>query len=246
MGRLQNIPPLEPGRKFFLADPRAPKRSRIFDIGCGVGNFMAAARGQGYDVTGIDWDTKGIQTGKEILGLERVFPLSIEEYADKNSGETFDAVSFFEVARHYDGPRLSVRNLSRGFTQILGTSSSIQDFIDTVNNAQKTFETSARQLESGSIDGLAQVRTDVTKSIDQLRRIPSLAVRPDELAAQLRQVMQDQYELIQDVERAGTVTLAHSRRLKENSNRYEEVMATFLKWVETDGPKYGIQTGKRR
>jgi membrane associated rhomboid family serine protease len=156
------------------------------------------------------------------------------------------AVSFFEVARHYDGPRLSVRNLSRGFTQILGTSSSIQDFIDTINNAQKTFDTSARQLESGSIDGLAQVRTNVTKSIDELRRIPSLAARPDELAAQLRQVMQDQYELIQDVERAGTVTLAHSRRLKENASRYEEVMATFLKWVETDGPKYGIQTGKRR
>lgn len=103
-GRLQNIPPLEPGHNFFLADPRVPKKSRLFDIGCGVGNFMAAARAQGFDVTGIDWDTKAIQAGKEVLGLEKIFPLSIEEYAEQYSGETYDVVSFFEVLEHQDDP----------------------------------------------------------------------------------------------------------------------------------------------
>jgi SAM-dependent methyltransferase len=103
-GRLQNIPPLEPGHKFFLADSRAPTKASLFDIGCGVGNFLAAARAQGFDVTGIDWDTKAIQTGKEILGLDKIFALSIEEYAEKNSGETFDVVSFFEVLEHQDDP----------------------------------------------------------------------------------------------------------------------------------------------
>lgn len=104
IGRLQNIPPLEPGHKFFLADPRAPKTGFLFDIGCGVGNFMIAARAQGFDVTGIDWDTKAIQTGKEALGLEKIYPLSIEEYAKQNSSETFDIVSFFEVLEHQDDP----------------------------------------------------------------------------------------------------------------------------------------------
>jgi SAM-dependent methyltransferase len=103
-GRLKSIPPLEPGHKFFLADPRAPKKCRLFDIGCGVGNFMAAARAQGYDVTGIDWDTKAIQTGKEVLDLKKIFPLSIEEFAEKKSGERFDVVSFFEVLEHQDDP----------------------------------------------------------------------------------------------------------------------------------------------
>jgi 2-polyprenyl-3-methyl-5-hydroxy-6-metoxy-1,4-benzoquinol methylase len=102
--RLKSIPPLEPGHKFFLADPLAPKACRLFDIGCGVGNFMAAAREQGYNVTGIDWDTKAIQAGKEILHLDTIFPLSIEEYAEKNAGETFDVVSFFEVLEHQDDP----------------------------------------------------------------------------------------------------------------------------------------------
>ena len=103
-GRLQTIPPLEPGHRFFLADPNAPKKCRVFDVGCGVGNFMAAARAQGYDLTGIDWDTKAIQTGKDVLGLKKIFPLSIEQYAEKNSGETFDIVSFFEVLEHQDDP----------------------------------------------------------------------------------------------------------------------------------------------
>ena len=104
VGRLQEVPPLEPGHKFFLADPRAPKSGRLFDIGCGVGNFMAAARAAGLDVTGIDWDSNAAQVGKEVLGLETIFPLSIEEYMKLNSGETFDVVSFFEVLEHQDNP----------------------------------------------------------------------------------------------------------------------------------------------
>src|SRR5262252_8271023 len=47
-------------------------------------------------------------------------------------------VSFYEVAVHYDGPRLSVRNLGGSLTR----SNSSQDFIDGINNAQHAFEQS--------------------------------------------------------------------------------------------------------
>ena len=104
IGRLQNIPPLEPGLNSFLAYPRVPKKSRLLDIGCGVGNFMTAERAQGFDVTGIDWITKAIRTWKEALGLEKIFPLSIKEFAKQYSGETFDVVSFFEVLGRQDDP----------------------------------------------------------------------------------------------------------------------------------------------
>jgi 2-polyprenyl-3-methyl-5-hydroxy-6-metoxy-1,4-benzoquinol methylase len=103
-GRLETIPPLEPGHKFFLADPRAPKEGRLLDIGCGAGNFMAAARVTGFDVTGIDWDSNAVQKGKNVLGLDKIFALSIEEYAERNRGEKFDVVSFFEVLEHQDDP----------------------------------------------------------------------------------------------------------------------------------------------
>src|SRR5215468_4779782 len=41
-------------------------------------------------------------------------------------------VSFYAVAKNYDGPHLSVRNLRRSFTQILTTGSAAQDFIDAI------------------------------------------------------------------------------------------------------------------
>ncbi len=155
------------------------------------------------------------------------------------------AVSFYEVAANYEGPRLSFRNFSRGVTQVIGTGSTVQEFIDAINNLQKAFENSEKELEAGRTGNLAKVRTDVSKSIDELRNVPSLAARADELISQLLRLSQDQYELIQDVERTGTITLAHDQRLKENMERYEKIMDSFSKWVETDGAKHGIASGKR-
>jgi rhomboid protease GluP len=153
------------------------------------------------------------------------------------------AVCFYEVGVHYDGPRLSIRNLGHGLMQI-GTGSSTEEFIDAINTAQKTFEASAKQIETGQTTNpadLASTRAEISKSIDQLRHAPSLAASSDRLIADLLHVMQDQYELIQDIERSGTVTFAHSRRLKENSERYEKIMDSFSKWVDAEGRKYGIQ-----
>jgi hypothetical protein len=157
------------------------------------------------------------------------------------------AVCFFEVATHYDGPNLSARNLSRGFTQVLGTGSSVQgDFVDTVNKAQQTFESTARELESGNLGQLASLKADATKSIDQLRKAPSLAPKADKFTSALLRLMEDQYALIQDIERSGTITFAESQQLKENVRKYEQIMADFSKWVDEEGSNYGIQQGKDR
>ena len=146
-------------------------------------------------------------------------------------------VSFYAVARHYDGPKLSVRNLTGSFNR----RSALEQFIDAINSAQKTFEASAHDLESRRLENLGSMKADIAKSIDQLRQAPSLASTADQLMARLLRVMQDQYELIQDAERANTVTFAHSRRLRENVGTYDDVMAQFSKWVETDGRRYGIK-----
>jgi rhomboid protease GluP len=152
------------------------------------------------------------------------------------------AVCFFQVGTHYDGPGLSVRNLGRSFTQILSTSSSTTgEFIEAINTAQKTFEDSAHEIESGNAANIARTGAGISKSIDQLRKTPSLAASSDRVVADLLRVMRDQYELVQDIERSGTVTLAQSQRLKENSARYEMVVGAFSKWVDAEGKKYGIQ-----
>lgn len=150
------------------------------------------------------------------------------------------AVCFYEVAIHYDGPRLSARNLAGGVMQI-GTGTSAEEFIDAINSAQKAFEASTRQIESGRSGDLKSKREDITKAIDRLRKAPSLATRSDKLVADLIKVLEDQYDLMQDIERSSTVTLAQSRRAKENSSRYETVTAAFSSWVDAEGKKYGIQ-----
>jgi membrane associated rhomboid family serine protease len=150
------------------------------------------------------------------------------------------AVCFYEVGIHYEGPRLSARNLVRGVMQI-GTGSSTEEFIDAVNSGQKTFEASMRQIEAGKVADLKATRADITKSIDELRKAPSLAARSDKLVADLIRVLQDQYDLIQNIERSGTVTLTDSRRSKENSARYEAIADAFSNWVDSEGQKYGIQ-----
>ncbi len=159
---------------------------------------------------------------------------------------TLIALCFFNVWKHYDGPHLSARNLGRGFTQILGTKSSTEDFIEAINSTQKSFMTSVEDLRTGRVDRLVTLRADVSRAIDQLRNAPSLSVTTDRLVADLLRLMQDQYGLIQEVQRAGTMTLGTSLHLTQNFNRYEAIMANFSKWAQSEGAHYGIQMGKGR
>jgi 2-polyprenyl-3-methyl-5-hydroxy-6-metoxy-1,4-benzoquinol methylase len=101
-GRDQEILPLEPGHKYFLAN--APGRGELLDIGCGTGNFLAAACKEGYRVTGIELDGNAAKFAKERLGLERVLPLTIAEFARHHPDERFDVVTFFEVLEHQTEP----------------------------------------------------------------------------------------------------------------------------------------------
>ena len=102
--RDERLLPLEPGHKYFLADPLAPGGGRLLDIGCGTGNFLVAARDAGYDVTGIELDRNAARFAKKRLGLQRVFPLTISEFAEQYAEERFDAVTLFEVLEHQASP----------------------------------------------------------------------------------------------------------------------------------------------
>src|SRR5467141_3004661 len=110
-GRDENLLPLEPGHKYFLADPGAPRSGVLLDIGCGTGNFLAAARDAGYRVTGIELDRNAARFAKERLGLQKVLPLTISEFAARNPGEKFDLVTFFEVLEHQAAPAEFLRSV---------------------------------------------------------------------------------------------------------------------------------------
>jgi SAM-dependent methyltransferase len=103
-GRDEKLLPLEPGHRYFLGDPLAPGRGELLDIGCGTGNFLAAARAAGYTVSGTELDRNAARFAKEKLGLPRVLGLTIAEFAGKYPGEQFDVVTFFEVLEHQAAP----------------------------------------------------------------------------------------------------------------------------------------------
>jgi 2-polyprenyl-3-methyl-5-hydroxy-6-metoxy-1,4-benzoquinol methylase len=103
-GRDEKLLPLEPGQQYFLTDALAPRSGELLDVGCGTGNFLAAARDAGYGVTGIELDRNATRLAKERLGLQKVFPLTISEFAERLTEERFDVVTFFEVLEHQAAP----------------------------------------------------------------------------------------------------------------------------------------------
>jgi 2-polyprenyl-3-methyl-5-hydroxy-6-metoxy-1,4-benzoquinol methylase len=119
-GRNAKILPLEKGHKYFLADPAAPRGGKLLDVGCGTGNFLAAARNAGYDVSGTELDKDAARFAKDQIGLPHIFPLAILDFVQQHPGKTFDVVTFFEVLEHQatptaflEGVRCCVR--SRGY-----------------------------------------------------------------------------------------------------------------------------------
>src|SRR5260370_10928193 len=112
-GRDEQLLSLEPGHKYFLADPLAPRGGELLDIGCGTGNFLAAARDAGYAVSGIELDRNAAHFAKDRVGLQRVFPLTISEFAGQHADAKFDVVTFFEVLEHQAAPVEFLQKLRR-------------------------------------------------------------------------------------------------------------------------------------
>jgi SAM-dependent methyltransferase len=104
-GRDPTDMPLEPGHRFFLSDPLAPKRGKILDIGCGVGSFLAEARRRGFQVTGLEFNRNATLFARSHYGLGSVYAMRPEQFLREMRGELFDAVTFFEVLEHQDNPR---------------------------------------------------------------------------------------------------------------------------------------------
>ncbi len=108
-GRDAAVMPLEPGHLFFLSDPQAPRQGRLLDIGCGTGNFLAAARAAGFAVTGIEPNQNAVRVAKDRYDLREVFAILPADFQQAHPREKFDTVAFFEVLEHQEDPRAFLR-----------------------------------------------------------------------------------------------------------------------------------------
>jgi len=93
-------------RAFFKHFP-SNVRGRLLDVGCGDGRFLRYAKEQGFEVWGIDFDKKSVESAKRNLGTDTVFAMSLEEFYEyaKEKNLKFDVITFFEVLEHQDKPR---------------------------------------------------------------------------------------------------------------------------------------------
>jgi len=79
------------------------KEGSLLEIGCGKGFFLKKAKEKGLKVTGIDINGSAIETAK-VLGFERVYPYTIEDFISRNPQEKFDIVCFYHVLEHLENP----------------------------------------------------------------------------------------------------------------------------------------------
>jgi 2-polyprenyl-3-methyl-5-hydroxy-6-metoxy-1,4-benzoquinol methylase len=82
-------------------------KGKLLDVGCGDGKFLKYAKEQGFEVWGIDFDKKSVESVRKNLGIDTVFTMSFEEfykYANEKNLK-FDVITFFEVLEHQDKPR---------------------------------------------------------------------------------------------------------------------------------------------
>jgi rhomboid protease GluP len=221
-------------------------------VGTGVVPVIAINLFIGFTIPGID---NSAHIGGLLIGAALAALVPFQKPGDETSGGlkavqilliALIVTSFYAVAQNYNGPRLSVRNVGRGFSLMPGVGSASDEFKNAVNDAQNTFDLSADILTSGRTNQLAPLKRDTAKSIDQLRKLPPLDPKADELAAALLRVMQQEYELIESVERSGVVNFGHNLQLKENVRAYRDVVEEISRWVETNGAQYGIENRKNR
>ncbi|MFN4320354.1 MAG: class I SAM-dependent methyltransferase [Aquificaceae bacterium] len=83
------------------------KAGRLLDVGCGDGVFLKEAKRAGFEVWGIDFDSKSIKVCQEKWGLKNTFVMSPYEFVSfcEKEGLKFDVITFFEVLEHQDRPR---------------------------------------------------------------------------------------------------------------------------------------------
>jgi membrane associated rhomboid family serine protease len=151
------------------------------------------------------------------------------------------AASFFQVATHYAGPDLSLRNAVRGLSG--GGGAPVGAFVAAINEGQEAFEFSEEVLDSGDLHRLPDVREDLGKAIDKMRDIPSLGDGPDQLAKELLDILQKQYDYVQEVERTGRPR-SDFIGITPQSGRYRRLERRIEEWAETEGPHYGIVNTK--
>jgi SAM-dependent methyltransferase len=79
--------------------PHLSQGARVLDVGCGAGDFLAAAKERGFRPTGIDISEAGAR-----LCRQRGFEAVAGDFLTEDFGAEFDAVTMWDVIEHLRDP----------------------------------------------------------------------------------------------------------------------------------------------
>lgn len=88
-------------------ESQTPKKGKVVDVGAGSGLFLRAARERGWDVSGVEFNTKAVEHIRS-LGIDvNDKPLEEGIYAD----DSIDLVTAWEVLEHINDPNTFVKQI---------------------------------------------------------------------------------------------------------------------------------------
>lgn len=79
-----------------------PRYGRLLEVGCSYGGFLAEAKRDGWEVTGVELNETAARYARDKLNL-RVFTGSLQDQLQQ-LGEPYEAVALFHVIEHVPDP----------------------------------------------------------------------------------------------------------------------------------------------
>jgi len=122
--KIMSLPPEKSDNKqraariheFLQQKKKLPEKTRVLDIGSGLGVFSGEMLRYGYQMFVVDPDKLAVDHALEVVGVHDAWVGSIETFAEKYTDEGFDLITLNKVLEHVQQPvhaLKAVKNLAQ-------------------------------------------------------------------------------------------------------------------------------------
>ena len=100
-------------KKFLKKFNNLASGTKVLDIGCGTGEFIAELQKKGCEVWGVDFNKNHTEIARNKFGLKNIFAMDFSDFLDKEDLPKFDIVTFFGLLEHIDNPLKLVQKVEK-------------------------------------------------------------------------------------------------------------------------------------
>ncbi|MFH1462604.1 MAG: class I SAM-dependent methyltransferase [bacterium] len=100
-------------KKFLKRFENFPPKTKILDIGCGIGEFLAELQERGCEAWGVDFNKNHTEIAKNKFGLKNIYTMDFGDFFKKEDLPQFDIIAFFGLLEHIDNPLELVQKVEK-------------------------------------------------------------------------------------------------------------------------------------